>query len=933
MTGRVRAASSTSAGVRAPTSTYRLQLTADFDLHRAARYAPGLAGMGVGALYLSPVLAARPGSPHGYDVVDPSRIDPERGGEAGMDALLDVARDSGLGVVLDLVPNHMAAAWENPWWRDVLRYGRASPHAAAFDIDWEAAEAWSAGRLLLPFLGDDPEAVLAGAELVPALTPYGLAIRYFDRLFPLDPGTWPAALRAALEVAGVGAPPAAMEEALAELEALGPRAEGAGRVARARTAAEAALAALGAVRGGAEAVARGLSALAGADRPGARPLLERLLAGQAWELAEWRAGADRIAYRRFFDISDLVAVRVDREEVFERVHARALELVRRGARGGPPVGLRIDHVDGLREPGAYLRRLREAAGPGTWIVVEKILVGSERLHPGWPVQGTTGYDFLNAANGLFLDEEGLARVEAIYERARGAPADFGRTARMAKRAALRRLFAADLRRLARRIAAAAVGGSTGAVSDDGLDPEALREALVETSAALDVYRTYWPEPAPGDLARAEAALAAAGGGPGVDALARALLAPFEQADPGEPLLAWQQLTGPAMAKGHEDTALYRHAALVSVNAVGGDPDDPPTGPGRLHALLAERAAHRPAAMNATSTHDAKRGEDVRARIDVLAEIPDAWEEALPRWRDALAAGAGPEDAARLSPDLEVLLLQTAVGALPLTGAARAGFPERLRAYAVKAAREARSRTNWRDPDPAYEAAVEAFVDRLAEPGSTVAKGVEALARRVAAPAALTSLAQVVVKVAAPGVPDLYRGAEGWDLSLVDPDNRRPLDWDATEAAREAVDALAEEHGPLEAARALLARWEDGDVKRFVTARALRARAAEPTLFLEGDYRPVAAAGPRADRVFAFARRAGDAWALCVAGARFADVCGTSPTEAGGAIWRGTGVSVPEGAPARWRDALTGREVEAGGRAVDLDALLGALPAALLLARV
>jgi (1->4)-alpha-D-glucan 1-alpha-D-glucosylmutase len=760
--------------MRVPTSCYRLQLSPGFTLDDARRAAPYLRDLGVGDLYLSPILAARPGSEHGYDVCDPSRVSPDLGGIEALERLAAELRRLDMGLLVDVVPNHMAADHRNPWWWDVLLRGRASVWAHAFDIEWDAPGA--DGRLVLPLLGSARTEAVARGELRLVEEGGDVRVAYFDQRYPVAAGT------------------------------------------------------------------------GGGD-------VETVLAAQSYRLEDWRAGVPN--YRRFFDISDLPAVAVEHDDVFTAMHGEIARLVHEGI----VTGLRIDHIDGLRDPAGYLERLRDATA-GAYVVVEKILARDESLPPDWATAGTTGYDFLALAGGLFVDPDGAALLHAAHRRLTGVPEGFGEIAAAAKRAVLDGMLAPDLARVAR-------------TAPGSMDAKALRELTV----ALDVYRTYVRDADAGaaDKARLQAAGARAGGV--AQALASAIASPPAALRPFA--WRWQQLTGPAAAKGVEDTALYVDTTLLARNEPGCDPGWPFTGAAELHARLSERVAGHP--LNATSTHDTKRSEDVRMRISALSELAPQWEEAFARWHERNAPLRRRPDTA---PDAneEWMLYQTLVGAWPL-GRARLGQ------FALKALREAKVHTGWAAPDEAYEHDVLAFVEAiLGSRGFT--DDLAAFADRCAAIGERSSLALLVLKLAAPGVPDIYWGNEDWDLSLVDPDNRRPVDF----AAR-AQDAAA------------------GSRKVEVTRAGLPLRRRDPELFADGAYVPIEVSGRHAGRVIAFARVQGDRWAIA-AGSRLTE---------GLDGWDDTRLALPDGAPDRWHDVIRDAEVADVWPAT----LFADLPAALL----
>ncbi|MFL6076256.1 MAG: malto-oligosyltrehalose synthase [Mycobacteriales bacterium] len=776
--------------VRTPDATYRTQLWREFGYAEAAGLADYLEALGVSHLYSSPQLRAVPGSTHLYDVVDPTGASDDLGGEAGRVALAGRLRELGLGLVLDIVPNHLGVAVpaDNPWWWDVLAHGEESAYARYFDIDWAWVRA-NGGRLPLPVLGDDdPE---------PVLEADGRVLRF---------GDGPGALR--LPVAP----------------------DTGGGTAR------------------------------------------EVLARQRYRPVCWRRVGTDLAYRRFFDVTGLAGMRMEDPEVYAATHDEVLRWVA----AGDVAGLRVDHVDGLADPAGYLDRLdrsTRAAGP-VWLVVEKVLHPGEEL-PDWPCAGTTGYEALREVCGLFVDPAGEEPLTALWTGTGGA-ADFAELAHAAKVEVATGLLRPELARLARL--------APDLPADDAV------AALAEVAACLPVYRTYLPY---GAELLAGALAAARGRRPELagtlDRLAGRL------ADPADPLaVRFQQTSGMVMAKGVEDTAYYRYHRLVALNEVGGDPTRFGVSPAEFHASCADRRARRPATMTALSTHDTKRGEDVRARLAVLSELPTAWADAVHRWNDRRT----PPD-----PDLAHLAWQTLVGAWPLP-------PDRFTAYLLKAVHEAKTHTSWTDPDPAYEKAVAEFATGVYD-DSALREEIGALAARLAPYGWSNGLGQKLVQLTMPGVPDVYQGSELWDLSLVDPDNRRPVDFAARRRMLAALDRAAEP-------AAVPAVDATGAAKMLVTARALRLRRDRPKVFA-GDYEPLAATGPAAAHAVAFARSPGQAGEVVTVATRLP----VGLERAGG--WRGTTLALP-GGNRRWRDVLTGREHGTEPAVADV---LASLPVALL----
>ncbi|MFW6330290.1 MAG: malto-oligosyltrehalose synthase, partial [Gemmatimonadota bacterium] len=766
-----------------PDATYRLQLRPEFDFHAAAALTDYLAHLGVSHLYASPYLQAAPGSAHGYDVVDPTRVNEELGGEEGHGALAAALGRAGLGQVLDIVPNHMAITGpENRWWWDVLRNGPASRYATYFDVDWDPPEPRLRNQVLIPVLGDHYGREVEGGAIRVEYDDR-FVVRYHDHVLPLAPRS----LGPLLQAAGHSVVDA---EDRMELELLGrvleelpepgiPDAAARQRRQRDLVAVDHRIRRLVEQSSAIRVAIDGTLAAVNEDAD----RLDALLRAQNYRLAYWRVAGQELDYRRFFDIDTLAALRTGDPEVFEAVHRRVLEWLEKGVLDG----VRVDHPDGLRRPGEYFRRLRGAA-PEAWIVAEKILMPEEPLPP-WPVDGTTGYDLLNELTGVCVDPMGEGPLTELWTEVSGDGRPFEEVVYEARQHVLREVLGADVNRLA------------GVFMDvcetrrryRDFTRRELRDALVEVAACFPVYRTYVGE------------LGAAGGGAGeagardraviaralegarerapgldpdlLDFLRAILVAELDSAEARELRMRFQQLTGPVAAKGEEDTAFYRYHRLVALNEVGGDPGRWGVSPERFHARMRERAAEHPTTMNALSTHDTKRSEDVRARLVLLSEIPGAWADAVRRWRTRNA----PYWAGDVAPDpaTEYLLYQTMVGAWPIDEG-------RLAAYLEKATREGKQRTSWTDPDPAYDAALEAFVAQLY--GSGFDEEVAAFVEPLVGAGRVIALAQKLVQLMAPGVPDIYQGTELWDLSLVDPDNRRAVDFDVRRGILTELDA-------------------------------------------------------------------------------------------------------------------------------------------------
>ncbi|MFP5319428.1 MAG: malto-oligosyltrehalose synthase [Acidimicrobiia bacterium] len=853
----------------APLATYRVQLHRGFGFDDVAAIAPYLAELGVSHVYCSPYLQAAPGSTHGYDVVDHSRLNEELGGQEGFERMVAALEAVGLRHIVDIVPNHMsvAAGRRNAWWWDVLENGPSSRFASFFDIDWTPPDERLRQRVLLPVLGDHYGRILDSGDLRVAREGGSFVVRYFEHEAPVSPRTVDELLGEAAAACGSDElesvavafgrlPPASatdrasVEERHRDKEVLRARLA---RLLEEQTEVAAAVdAALEAVN-------------ADVDR------LDGLLQRQNFRLAFWRTAGQELDYRRFFDVPELVALRVEDPAVFEESHALVLGLVA----DGKVDGLRIDHPDGLRDPAEYLARLPQ----DVYVVVEKILGADEGLRRSWPVAGTTGYDYLNRVLGLFVDPQGEGQMTELYGRFTGEETDFETVAYEAQQLVMRQALAADLDRLT-------------ALATEVCDRHRryrdytrrdLRASLRELAACFPVYRSYVVPGRDGpdaeDVALMEAAVAeATERRPDLDPellafLRDVLLGRVEGGVEADLALRFQQFSSPVMAKGVEDTAFYRYFRLAALNEVGGEPGRFGRTVEEFHSANAAAAEAWPATMLATSTHDTKRAEDVRARMAVLSEVPGPWALAVRRW-----AARNAERRHRDWPEAntEYLLYQTLVGAWPID-------VERVQAYLSKAVKEAKRQTSWIDPDEEYEAAVAGFAAAVLADEEFVAE-LENFLRPVVEAGRVNSLAQTLLKLTSPGVPDLYQGTELWDLSLVDPDNRRPVDYDLR---RQLLDKVAG-MGPGEA----MALLQEGAAKLWLITRTLGARRRLPGAFAPGaGYRPLWAEGEKADHVVAYLR--GDEAVVVV------------PRLALGldGHWGDTTLVLP---PGRWADGLAGR---------------------------
>lgn len=904
---------------RFPGATYRLQFNSNFRFIDGRDLVPYLSDLGITCMYSSPPYMARRGSSHGYDIANPLKVNSELGTEEDFDEMAGRLRHYGMGLLLDTVPNHMSASYENPWWTDVLENGAASAYACYFDIDWQPATTKAAflqeGRVLLPILGDLYGTVLAAGKFTLKFEDTGMLVRYYETRLPLDPKSYALILRPIVEK---GAAPPALAEIAAEIERLPARTETAeDRVMERRREKERIKGRLWQAYQGDPEIRRAIDEelLAIAASPDA---LDRLLGEQPYRLAYWKIGYEEINYRRFFDINELVGLRIEIPEVFDNRMRRTLDL----AREGKVTGLRIDHIDGLWDPSCFLRRLQSqlppAEGEGPfYVVVEKILGRGEPLPGDWPVAGTTGYEFLNALNGIFIRPEGLERLEELYARRTGNYLPFAELCYQACKHVMRELFPGDVNALGHHL------GRLAARHREARDVRLseLTEALVEITACLPVYRTYIHtfEISPSDRGYIERTVALARhrtsgeiDGAAFDFIRSVLLldppAYLKERQPEwlEFVMRWQQFSGPVMAKGLEDTAAYRHNSLLSLNEVGGDPlrERPPFTLEEFHEFNRRRFEQWPGTLNATSTHDIKRGEDVRARLNVLTEIPDEWERRLDRWMEwNQALKITVNDAMAPSAPEEIMLYQTLLGAWPLTAEEEPELLPRMREFLTKSLREAKVNSSWIAPQETYEQAVHEFTARILSGEGPFLADFREFQTLLTAAGARNGLSQLVLKAAAPGVPDFYQGSEFWQLTLVDPDNRRPVDYKRATAMLESL-RKRETEDPVALIRELAANPLRDEMKLFVTYRALAFRKAHRELFAEGEYIPLTARGAYAERVCAFARRLGEQVVVVVA-----------PRWTHGlADWGDTALDPP--APGDWSDVLTGL-IPAGWRIADL----------------
>jgi (1->4)-alpha-D-glucan 1-alpha-D-glucosylmutase len=902
-------------------ATYRLQFHRGFTFRDATGLVPYLAALGVSHVYASPIMKARPGSTHGYDIIDHNCLNPEIGSEQEFAALIETLHAHGMGLILDWVPNHMGVGGDNAWWLDVLEWGQDSPFAAYFDINWNAGRPDLKGRVLLPVLGDQYGAILEQGEIALRFDPEdgSFSAWYFDHRFPISPRSYPMIL-------GMGGD---LLAALAcDFMALD---ECPGEAARARAAAlKRRLAGWAQEPPIAAAVASALECFRGRPgEPASFGRLHQLLEAQAYRIAYWRVAAEEINYRRFFNINDLAGLRIELPQLFEHMHRLVFTLIERG----DVQGLRIDHIDGLFDPRAYCEELQRCAARPLYLVVEKILARYENL-PDWPVVGTTGYDFVNQVLALFVDPAGEAPLTRLYRRFANRRESFDQVVYGAKKRIMLANLASEMNVLAHEFHALSM--RSWRTRDFTLNH--VLAALQEVIAVFPVYRTYVSRRAASaddrryiDWAIAQAKKTWRPNDPSVLDFLHAVLSgsPTDgDLDPSREeslrvAMHFQQVTGPVMAKAVEDTAFYRYFPLVALNEVGGDPRRFGISVAAFHHLTQDRARFWPHAMVTTATHDTKRGEDARARLALLSEMPHDWSRRLARWLRFNRSRRAEVDG-EIVPDrnVEYLFYQALLGAWPADlvpddAAGVKGLGERIEAYMIKAVREGKEQSSWSNPNTAYEAALRRFVRAVLDATRESPFLVEfhAFVTSLARLGAITSLAQLVLKLTVPGVPDIYQGGELWDLNLVDPDNRRAVDWQMRRALLAQVTGAA----VCEVDR----DWRDGREKLFVTQRLLGLRRSHPELFAEGNYQPLEVEGERGVHLCAFSRSWNGA-VLVVAVPRL-----LHQLHRGGPIadWGAAELVLPlHGA---WRDVFTGRGLERRDR-VAAAMLLADFPVAVLI---
>ncbi len=953
-----------------PRATYRIQFNQDFTFADAERVTAYFARLGISHVYASPYLKARSGSTHGYDIVDHNAFNPEIGDEAAFVSFSEALNQHGLGQILDFVPNHVGIGRaDNAWWLDVLEWGEDSPYAEYFDIEWNSPHVELRHKVLVPFLGDHYGRVLEAGDLKLRFDAGSgsFSMWYYEQRFPITPGEYSRIFRAILIDYRRGQTDdqtvIELEDLLVGFRDLGDWSPTIRQPAMRRTEAERLrnewVNLVRRTPALAEAIERTLAGIN--ERRADREILlwvHELLEAQHYRLAYWRVAAEEINYRRFFQINELAGIRIELPTVFEATHRLVLELIRQRRIHG----LRIDHIDGLFDPKQYLERLqrraREVLAPPAqaqdpnaerpleqsseqaaeditedsdaapfFVLVEKILAPHERLREDWPIAGTTGYEFLNRVHGLFVDPAGEAPLRRIYERFIGEPVSFEETAYDSKRQVMDFELASELRVLANEYNR--LTESSWLTRDYTL--VGLRQALREVVACFPVYRTYVDGngASPHDRRDIEWAVSHArrrsvrADKTVFDFIHSALTtdlssapSPYNRREVRRLAMKFQQYTGPVAAKGVEDTAFYRYNRLVANNEVGGEPTRFGTTVSAFHKITQDACRRWPSAMLATATHDTKRGEDARMRIDVLSEMPTEWGRHVRRWatlnhRRKLIVNDQPAPTA----NDEYLFYQALVGSWPvefhetaeLEPEAVDRFRERISTYMIKAVREAKTHSSWINPNSEYEDALLALVGRCLNISRSNPFLVDfrAFHRQVAVAGMLNSLSQAVIKLTAPGIPDIYQGCELWDLSLVDPDNRRPVDFvDREQRLARLDDAIKQQGAGL--APELLQQWPDGTVKLFLTWRLLSLRRERPRVFEESSYIPVEAVGGRAEHVCAFLRGNGEMQVLTIAPRLIRRLLTADNSVHGERVWGDTALLLPPAAgDHEWVDLFTG----------------------------
>ncbi|MFP4391286.1 MAG: malto-oligosyltrehalose synthase [Desulfohalobiaceae bacterium] len=908
-----------------PTSTYRLQFRPGFGFPEASNILSYLLSLGIGAIYASPIFAARPGSQHGYDVVDPGRINPELGSEQELMQLIHAVRDGSMGWVQDIVPNHMAFAWENQMLMEVLEHRQRSRYFSMFDIDWEHPYPGLHSRVLAPFLGQLFGQALEQGVIKLDYSEQGFFFAYYEHKLPLSLDSYAWVLTQGLQD---------LKKELSEehpdfINLLGgfyvlktlPQLEDPQECLAQAKFAKKLLFDLYSrnrqIHNWINTLLQRINNQLGWTD--SFQTLDQLLEMQYFKLSYWKLATEEINYRRFFNVNELICLRMQDDIAFRHVHQLPLDLLRQGL----ITGLRIDHVDGLLDPAGYLHKLRSQA-PGAGIWVEKILEARESLPRDWPVQGSTGYDFLNRLNQLFVESKNFKLLQSIYSAYTSQSRNTLEISAKSKRLILEKEMAGELQNVARLLHEVFSSYRHGR----DISFNALHRALQELLVYFPVYRTYFTEQSFSEQDwhyLHEALGMASQANPDLE-LELSLLQHFfsnqaqdqDQQDRGiwiKALMRLQQLSGPLAAKGFEDTTLYVSGRLLSLNEVGGNPDSQGLSRQKLHQFLQQRAKLWPGSMSCTSTHDCKRGEDMRARLNVLSELASQWQEKLKSW-SKMNSRRRPMLQGKRVPDRneEYCLYQTLLGTMPFLKEQMQDFPERIEQYLIKALREAKVHSDWINPNIEYEQACIKYLRRLLQgEHQDFWQDFIQFQAKVAYLGIFNSLAQTLLKLTAPGVPDLYQGTEFWDLSLVDPDNRRPVDFESRQKVLHKIQDR-EKQSSKTLLQELLQNLPDPSIKLFVLYKALGLRKELPELFLRGEYIQIQSYGQKARHVFAFARRLGNTWVLVAVPRLPSGLIRAREVPLGRQAWEDTSLELPEHAPDLWTDIFCVRSLSCAKQA-------------------
>ncbi|MDZ8053276.1 MAG: malto-oligosyltrehalose synthase [Aulosira sp. ZfuVER01] len=927
--------------MRIPKATYRIQFTSQFNFDNAKAIASYLADLGISDLYASPIFKSRSGSTHGYDVVDAAQLNPELGTTESFEALVSELQTLGIGWLQDIVPNHMAYSSENPYLMDVLEHGPDSSYTDYFDLSWNAPFGDRQERILAPLLGDFYGVSLEKGDIQLQYEQNGLTVNYYSLKLPLRLESYTKFLTYNLGklTRTLGRNHPDFIKLLGILYILkNVPSEVAGKQRQDQIAFIKGLVwelynSNDDIR---DFIDENLKTFNGeAGNSESFNLLDDLLKDQFYRLAFWKVGAEEMNYRRFFTVNELISVKVEELRVFNNTHSLIQKLVEEGKF----TGLRIDHIDGLYNPTQYLERLQEKMGD-VYITVEKILELTEDLPENWRIEGTSGYDFLNYVNGVFCQSENQSQFEKIYHSFIGARVDYASLVKSNKHLILEKNLAGDVDNLAillKNISSKYRYGNDFTVNG-------LKRAIAEVLTLFPIYRTYITPDGIHDSDRVyieEVIRQAKEQAPllqhEMDFIEKLMLLEFDDSLTQTEREQWlyfvmrmQQYTGPLMAKGVEDTTLYAYNRLLSLNEVGGNPSHFGISLTDFHTFNQKHQANWPHTMNTTATHDTKRGEDVRARLNVLSEIPDEWEQQVNTWSN-LNQGLKSQRHRSSMPDRndEYFLYQTLVGAFPFAEHEQSSFVERVKEYIIKSIREAKVHTAWLRPDSEYEEACTSFVEKVLDPSISQ----EFLAdfrnfqQRIAEYGIFNSLSQTLLKIAAPGVPDFYQGTELWELSLVDPDNRRPVDF---EQRRSYLSTIKQQikSDILGLIQELLTQKNDGRIKLFLTVQALKARIDYLQLFQDGEYLPLEIQGTHADNIIAFARQQGNQTAIAIAPRLFTRLIQPGEYPLGESVWQDTCIQLPKGTSSTWKNAITQQSLEATGT-LSIGATLAHFPVALL----